>query len=87
VIVRSDVIEDARQRRLAALQETLEDSVVPARLVLSPESIHEIVGDIESDVPPSEALTSHSRSSVGASSHRASGARHGRVRVYHRICR
>ena len=55
-ITKARLIEDALQHHLAVLREIPDDLVVPARLTLSEASFEEILTEIASDAPPSEAL-------------------------------
>ncbi|WP_296900313.1 hypothetical protein [Thiohalocapsa sp.] len=55
-ITKARLIEDALQHHLAALREIPDDIVVPARLILSRQSFDDIVAELESQAPPSEAL-------------------------------
>lgn len=55
-ITKARLIEDALQHHLAALREIPDEVVIPTRLVLTQESFAEVVGAIESQAEPSEAL-------------------------------
>jgi hypothetical protein len=55
-VTKARLIEDALQHHLAALREIPDDLVVPVRLILSRECFEEIIAEIESDAPPSDAL-------------------------------
>lgn len=55
-ITKARLVEDALQHHLAALREIPDDLVVPARLVLTRESFEDVIAEIESDAPPSDAL-------------------------------
>lgn len=55
-VTKARLIEDALQHHLAALREIPDDLLVPVRLTLSPASFEEVIAELESDAPPSEAL-------------------------------
>jgi hypothetical protein len=55
-ITKARLIEDALQHHLAALREIPDDLVLPVRLILSQASFEDMIAEIESDAPPSEAL-------------------------------
>jgi hypothetical protein len=55
-ITKARLIEDALQHHLAALREIPDDLVLPVRLTLTQASFEQVVAEIETDTPPSEAL-------------------------------
>jgi predicted DNA-binding protein len=55
-VTKARLIEDALQHHLAALREIPDDLVLPVRLTLTQASFEQVVAEIESDTPPSEAL-------------------------------
>ena len=61
-VTKGYLIEQALQHHLMALHEIPEDLVVPARLVISSESMEHVLESLASNEPPTEALRNLMRS-------------------------